>query len=178
MSFNLTTPFGIVAIKPTDNQHLYLELAPVSPDLDAQGHRYSLPFTLRGVSYHGGIHLYRWSDGNFTSVPNQDPATTSDKASTYVATTPPIHPTTARATLPSASSFKRSFRPQTSGQQPTHTLSTPLSKNASPALLLAFSNNAPTSCNNSTKLINESQNCNPALAAINFQPANFPQHCK
>lgn len=96
MSFSLATPFGIVAIKPTDNQHIYLELAPVSPDLDAQGHRYSLPFTLRGVSYHGGIHLYRWADGNFHLGPEAG-SSYDQRQSLYLRRHNPSNPSNDRA---------------------------------------------------------------------------------
>ena len=96
MSFDLTTPFGIVAINPTDNAHIYIELAPRAPDLDAQGHRYTLPFTLRGVSYHGGIHVYRWADGNFHLGPESG-SSYDQRQSLYLRRENPSNPSNDRA---------------------------------------------------------------------------------
>jgi hypothetical protein len=96
MSFTLTTPFGIVTIKPTDSNHIYIELAPVSPDLDAQGHRYSLPFAVRGVSYHGSIHVYRWKDGQFHLGP-QSGSSYDQRQSLYLRRHNPSNPSNDRA---------------------------------------------------------------------------------
>jgi hypothetical protein len=96
MSFNLTTPFGIVALKPTNNDHIYIELAPVSPDLDAHGHRYAQPFTVRGVSYHGGIHVYRWADGSFHLGPEAAPSY-DQRQSLYLRRHNPSNPSNDRA---------------------------------------------------------------------------------
>lgn len=65
MNTIIKTQYGYVAFTPTDINHIYIEIAPTSPELNPNGHKYSLPFTLRGVSYDGSIHVYRHSNGSF-----------------------------------------------------------------------------------------------------------------
>ncbi len=102
----IKTMYGHVAFTPTDISHIYIELAPASPDLDDQGRKYSLPFTVRGVSYYGSIHVYRWDDGQFRIGRNAS-SYCQARQSIFLRRHNPNHPSNDHAAnLPNVLSFK------------------------------------------------------------------------
>ena len=96
MNTIINTAYGSVAFTPTDANHIYIEIAPTSADLDAEGRKYSLPFTVRGVSYYGSIHVYRWSDGTFGIGPNSG-SYSEARQSIYLRRSNPSNPSNDRA---------------------------------------------------------------------------------
>jgi hypothetical protein len=91
MSQLLKTPLGHVAVTPTDNNHVHIEIAPTSPTLDQQGRKFTLPFQVRGVLYHGSLHVYRWEDGQFHLGP-QSSSSYEQRQSIYLRRSNPSHP--------------------------------------------------------------------------------------